>query len=553
MKVILAALALWAGAAAHLTEPASAHWPSGTNGAAAAKATAMPTGAQPTASVSNRSVTVSWSQSTIAGGPAVGGYVVKRYSTGGALQSIGSGCSGTISALSCTEDSVPSGSWRYAVVPKHQNWLGVEGVQSATVTVASASLSLSAPTTITSLPSTLTGSIAGFIPGQTVTYRLDNATSGTVLTGSINPTPVPSSGNATVSVTIPTDTTNGSHTVYAIGSSGDVASASFTVNVPVATTIATSAWDIRDASDGSEGNSTWQMATAADSRTLPTGAWTSSFGTRYIEFDMNDPLPSGLTVSDAAFNFRFAAAGGGEIACFYFELRRISTDEVISTHGSTSSPVQCVTGTTYQTVSTTLPQLTTSALANDVRIRVYARESASKLINLDLATVTGSAASTAFTLQAIRYQDATATASTTRWGPATSADNFNFPTSGNWANSFSTSRWVKFNFPAHVPSGATVTGATFENQYRPTTLPRTACWYAEVYAGTTLIKTAGSTASPISCNSTSTYTTDSVSIPEVNTPARANSLSVRIYYSVTGSGTRTTQHDLVRLSVTYSQ
>ena len=31
-----------------------------------------------------------------------------------------------------------------------------------------------------------------FIDGQTVTFRLDNSTSGTVLTGSITPSPVPS-------------------------------------------------------------------------------------------------------------------------------------------------------------------------------------------------------------------------------------------------------------------------------------------------------------------------------------------------------------------------
>ena len=549
----MAALALWAGAAAHLTEPAAAEWPSGTSGAAAAKATSMPTGAQPTASVSNRSVTVSWSQSSIAGGPSVNGYVVKRYSTGGALQSIGSGCSGTISGLSCAEDSVPSGTWRYTVTPKHQNWLGVEGAQSATATVATASLSFSSPTTVTSLPTTLSGNIAAFIPNQTVTYRLDDPTTGTVLSGSISPTPVQNSGDANVSVTIPAGTSNGTHTVYAIGSAGDVASATITINLAVALTMSTSGWDVRDASGGSEVNSNLQTAFASDSRTIATGAWTSAFGTRYVEFDMNDPLPSGVTVSGAAFNFRFAAAASGEQACFYFELRRISTDEVISTHGSTSTPAGCVTGTTQTTVSTNVPQLNTSALANDVRIRIYARESASKLINLDLATITGSAGSTPFTLYAVRYADATATPSTTRWGPATSGDNFAFTTASNWASSFSATRYLKITYPAYVPSSANVTGATFENQYRPSAAGRNSCWYAEFYAGTTLIKTAGSSSSPISCNNTGTYTTDSISIPEVNTPARANSLSVRLYYNISGSGTRTTQHDVLRLSVNYTQ
>jgi hypothetical protein len=549
----MAALALWAGAAAHLTEPAAAQWPSGTSGAAAAKATSMPTGAQPTASVSNRTVSVSWSQSSLAGGPAVDGYVVKRYSTGGALQSIDSGCSGTISGLWCTEDPAPPGEWRYAVVPKHQNWVGLESVFSAPVTVAAPTLSFSSPTTVTSLPTTLSGGITGFVPSQTVTYRLDDPTNGTVLTGDITPNQVRNSGDANVSVTMPSGTANGSHVVYATGSSGDVASATITVNVSVPLISSTSGWDVRDASGGSEVNSSFQTAFAADSRTAPTGAWTSSFGTRYIEFDMNDPLPSGLTVSGAAFNFRFAAAGGGEQACFHFELRRISTDEVISTHGSAATPAGCVTGTAQTTVGTTLPELGTTALANDARIRVYARESASKLINLDLATVTGTAGSTPFTLYAVRFADSTATTSTTRWGPATSGDNFAFTTASNWASSFSATRFLKVTFPAYVPTGAGVAGATFENQYRPSAAGRNACWYAEVYAGATLIKTVGSSSSPISCNNSASYTLDSISIPEVDTPARANSLSVRLYYNISGSGTRTTQHDVLRLSVNYTQ
>ena len=129
----------------------------------------MPAGGQPSASASNRSVTVSWSATSFAGGPAVAGYVVKRYSTGGALQTIGAGCAGTVSALSCAETAVPPGNWRYTVTPKHGNWLGAESAQSTAVTVASPSLSFSSPTTLTSLPATLAGSIASFVPGQTVT------------------------------------------------------------------------------------------------------------------------------------------------------------------------------------------------------------------------------------------------------------------------------------------------------------------------------------------------------------------------------------------------
>src|SRR5919204_354950 len=49
-------------------------------------------------------------------------------------------------------------------------------------------------------------------------------------------------GGASITVTVPAGTANGSHTVYAVGSSGDVASAAITVSVTYSTT--TPAWDV---------------------------------------------------------------------------------------------------------------------------------------------------------------------------------------------------------------------------------------------------------------------------------------------------------------------
>ena len=77
----------------------------------------MPAGNTPTATVSNRSVSVSWATSNLPGGAAVSSYVVKRYDTGGTVQTIGSACSGTVSALTCTEAAVPGGTWKYSVTP----------------------------------------------------------------------------------------------------------------------------------------------------------------------------------------------------------------------------------------------------------------------------------------------------------------------------------------------------------------------------------------------------------------------------------------------------
>jgi hypothetical protein len=220
ISVAVAALTMVASATAAWQSPGSGSGYSGTK--------TMPTGSTPSASVSNRKVTVSWSASTLPGGGAVDGYTIKRYNAGGALQAIGANCSGTIAALTCTENSVPSGSWRYTVTPVLANWRGTESAMSSTVTVASPVLTLDS-STVSCLPATVSGQITSFVDGQTVSFRLDNPTSGTVLSGTITPSPVPGSGTASVSVTIPSGTTDGSHTIYAIGSQGDTASAPLTV------------------------------------------------------------------------------------------------------------------------------------------------------------------------------------------------------------------------------------------------------------------------------------------------------------------------------------
>ncbi len=219
--------AIVAATVALVPASAAASWHPGGGGSGYAVAQSLGAGNTPSVSVSNRSVTVSWSATS--GGAPVAGYTVRRYNLSGVLQTIGSGCSGAISALTCTETAVSSGSWKYSVTPVQSGWHGNESAQSATAVVASPSLTLS-PTTVNSLPATLTGSIQSFIDGQTVTFRLDNQTTGTVLSGSITPSPVPSSGTSSVSVTLPAGTADGSHAIYAIGDQGDVASTDVTVD-----------------------------------------------------------------------------------------------------------------------------------------------------------------------------------------------------------------------------------------------------------------------------------------------------------------------------------
>ena len=85
---------------------------------------------------------------------------------------------------------------------------------------------------------------------------------------------------------------------------------------------------------------------------------------------------------------------------------------------------------------------------------------------------------------------------------------------------------------------------TVESGWIPSPLPA-------VYSGASLIGTHGSSGTPYSCNnSTVTFVTDAISLPEVNTAARANTLFVRVY--VRNSSSRKSVDDVDTVSVTYS-
>jgi hypothetical protein len=124
-------------AAALLVVPtASAAWSLSAIGSAAARAKALGTGNIPSATVSGKKVTVTWSASTFSDGGNVAGYVVRRYNAStGVVQTIGASCTGTIAGLTCTERNTPAGGWNYTVTPAVANWRGGESAKSTTVTV----------------------------------------------------------------------------------------------------------------------------------------------------------------------------------------------------------------------------------------------------------------------------------------------------------------------------------------------------------------------------------------------------------------------------------
>jgi hypothetical protein len=290
------------------TGTAYASWNGAASGSGAAKAAQLPTATAPTATASVHTVTVTWSAATV-GGQNVSGYTVKRYNAGGTAQTVGAGCSGTISGLSCTEASVPSGTWRYTVTPIQGAWTGTESPQSSSVTVASPGLNFTSSTTVTSLPTTLNAGLTNLVPGQSVTFRLDDQSTGTVLSSTLSPTTVPATGAVNATVTIPTGVANGTHTVYAIDGQGDVASASITVAHP---TVAAAA--IAKSAGGTggyikQGGTYYVYANVSGSGTPPAGVSSVTANVSTVTTGQTAaPLTSGTwTVDGQSYNYRSAS------------------------------------------------------------------------------------------------------------------------------------------------------------------------------------------------------------------------------------------------------
>ncbi|MGH2753784.1 MAG: hypothetical protein ACRDLB_05065 [Actinomycetota bacterium] len=316
----------------------------------------------------------------------------------------------------------------------------------------------------------------------------------------------------------------------------------------------TSAWDVRDSADGTESNESEQRSFGDNDHTR-TKNWGSSYSAnRYLEFDFNSPLPAGLVLSNAAFDFRFADDddGTGNQFCYYLEVRRTSTGTVVATYGSPAAPISCANNRTMKTVVTPLPAVSGSDVANDITIRVYGMHSTGgDPARVDKANITTSVYTNTFTLFPQRFDDrANGTSAITRWGPAVGGDGVGYLSSGNWSNNWSASRYLEFTFPPIVPAGGVVTSVSIDHSYRSFTSGDTTCWILVTYDGTTFLATHGTTGAPVSCNSTTAYRTDTVLLPEVDSVAEANNLTIQVYSTVSGS--RRTQHDLVRLNVTYS-
>jgi hypothetical protein len=164
----------------------------------------------------------------------------------------------------------------------------------------------------------------------------------------------------------------------------------------------TTAFSVSDASSGSAVDQSSPIAFASDGRYFLSRSWPSAFDVaRYLELEPNAPLPAGLAVNNAMLNLRVASDSGTGSLCVYVELRRASTNELLSTHGSTGSPLTCTTGTSWAALSMSLGAVMTTDIANDLRVRIFASDSAAGALRVDQATVTGDTPYVSFTLYPI--------------------------------------------------------------------------------------------------------------------------------------------------------
>jgi hypothetical protein len=135
-RILTAASAALALLLSHSTL-AMAAWSTPASGSAAGAAATMPSGGAPSGGAIGTSVTLTWATAHLSSGTAVAGYVIRKYNAAnGTPVAVGSGCSGVITTLTCTELGVAAGTWFYTVTPVQMNWTGGESAGSSTITVA---------------------------------------------------------------------------------------------------------------------------------------------------------------------------------------------------------------------------------------------------------------------------------------------------------------------------------------------------------------------------------------------------------------------------------
>src|SRR5438874_7683406 len=212
--------------------------------------------------------------------------------------------------------------------------------------------------------------------------------------------------------------------------------------------------ELRDASSGGAVNKSDPLD-YDDATPVLTGAWAAAYSaTRFYQLDFNSPRPAGIPASSVNFNIKYASKGGGGSgnACIYkTEVGRASNDSLLGTLDHSASPL-CSTGTTYRVVNEDISAyVTTTDIANDLRIKVFGYETGAKAWNIEYATVTGTSYSSWTLFEGTVTDQSTGSATATTWALAnaegTGAAGTIYTDASNWPSTNpSISRYLQVTF-----------------------------------------------------------------------------------------------------------
>lgn len=305
------------------------------------------------------------------------------------------------------------------------------------------------------------------------------------------------------------------------------------------------AWVVQDSSGGGAGVVADAPLAINNDNRYPTsaGTWPVAFAANeYIDFDMNAPLPGGMPIVGATFNYSWRTAGGAAgNTCVQYETRNRTTGTIISTHAF--NPADCTSAGITRAIA--LPELTSSDLANGVRVRVYHRHPSNRGSDTDIATITGTGYS-AFTLYPVQHIDASVAVPVTTVWPFSASDGVAYTSNSTWTAAQNAGRYLRLTYPGYVPAGAVVTGATFTHRFRGLA-GGSPCFSLDVYSGATFLANHVGPCPPVGAG----YQTTTIPLPEINTVAEANSVVIRLYQWTPG-GARRTETDEASVGVNWS-
>lgn len=301
---------------------ADAFWTSTTNtsSSGAASTTTVEQGATPTATVQNQnSVVVAWAATGMTNGVAATGYTVTRFDSSNAAQTVLAGCSGVITALTCTETGVPDGAWTYRVTPQYRNWRG-EPSEASSTALTDTVAPINAITLTEANGASKSGDVVFYRGAAAGSFRLSNAV-----------TDPNGSGQASSSTGMLTGTTTGwSHTPSSVASP---AGGPYVSNVISWTANTTTAPTLGVAGIDAAGNTAPTTLTMRLDNTMPTGG--------AISYANGGTNASSVNISLAAISDAGSGVVGG--------------DRVLQRATATLTGTSCGTFSGFSTIASDIP------------------------------------------------------------------------------------------------------------------------------------------------------------------------------------------------------